>query len=356
MTSLRSLTLALAALWLSMGATLAQESGPAPTPVIAAQARLEPFADRVEALGTLKANESVSLTANVTETVSIIRFDDGQRVKRGEVLVEMTSAEEHALLEEAQARVAEAERQFNRVKSLTTQRSASESLLDERRRDLDTARALLVAIESRLADRLIKAPFDGILGLRNISAGALVEPGDLITTLDDDSVMKLDFAVPSVYIQDLAPGLAIEARARDYGDTLFQGTIKSIDSRVDPVTRSVQVRALIPNPDQALRPGVLMQVELLRNPREALVIPESALVSQGEDQLAMRVGAGDQVERVQVRIGARRPGEVEVTEGLAAGDLVITHGTDKVRPGQRVRVQAVDDGTRTLRELLGSSQ
>ena len=323
-----------------------------PIPVIASEVRVDRFADRIEALGTLKANESVTITANVTETVSALFFDDGQRVDQGQVLVEMTSAEEHALLEEARAREAEAERQFERVKSLVAQRSASESLLDERRRDLDTARALLVAIESRLADRLVKAPFAGVLGLRNISPGALVEPGDPITTLDDDSVMKLDFAVPSVLLPDLAPGLGIEARARAYGDRSFEGEIRSIDSRVDPVTRSVQVRALIPNPERRLRPGVLMQVELLRNPRDGLVVPESALLHQGRDHFVMVLAEGNTAERRQVRIGARRPGEVEILEGLAAGEKVITHGNDKVRPGQEVAVRALDDGSRSLREML----
>ena len=331
---------------------------PKPVPVIVAEVRSDHFVDRVEALGTLKANESVSVTANVTETVAAIHFDDGQRVEQGQVLVEMTSAEEHALLEEGRVRVAEAERQYDRVKSLVAQRSASESLLDERKRDVDTARAVLVAIESRLADRLVKAPFAGVLGLRNISPGALVEPGDLITTLDDDSVMKLDFAVPSVFLTSLTPGLGIAAKARSYGDRAFEGEIRSIDSRVDPVTRSIQVRALIPNPDRTLKPGVLMQVELLRNPRDGLVVPESALLQQGRDHFVMRVGegdtdgGGDKAERRKVRIGARRPGEVEIVEGLAAGDKVITHGNDKVRPGQQVQIQAVDDGTRTLHELL----
>ena len=327
-----------------------------PIPVIVSEVRVDRFVDRAEALGTLKANESVSVTANVTETVSAIHFDDGQRVEAGRVLVEMTSAEEHALLEEARARVAEAERQYARVKSLVAQRSASESLLDERKRDLDTARALLVAIESRLADRLLKAPFAGVLGLRNISPGALVEPGDLITTLDDDSVMKLDFAVSSVFLPDLQPGLGIAARARAYGDRSFQGEIRSIDSRVDPVTRSIQVRALIPNPDRTLKPGVLMQVELLRNPRDALVIPEAALLHQGHDHFVMVVGEGEKAERRQVRIGARRPGEVEIVEGLAAGERVVTHGHDKVRPGQSVLVRALDDGSQGLREMLESDQ
>jgi membrane fusion protein (multidrug efflux system) len=327
-----------------------------PATVIVSEIRVDRFVDRVEALGTLKANESVSVTANVTETVSAIYFDDGQRVEAGEILVEMTSAEEHALLEEARARVAEAERQYSRVKSLVAQRSASESLLDERKRDLDTARALLVAIESRLADRLVKAPFAGVLGLRNISPGALVEPGNLITTLDDDSVMKLDFAVPSVFLPDLKPGLGIVAEARAYGNRRFEGEIRSIDSRVDPVTRSIQVRALFPNPDRTLRPGVLMQVVLLRNPRDALVAPESALLHQGQDHFVMIAGEGEIAERRQVRIGARRPGEVEILEGLAAGERVITHGNDKVRPGQQIAIQAVDDGTRSLQEMLESGR
>ena len=348
---------------LSLGALtpLAQAAPPPtqaakPVSVIVSDVRVEPFVDRVEALGTLKANESVSVTANVTETVSAIHFDDGQRVEAGQILVEMTSAEEHALLEEARARVAEAERQYDRVKSLVAQRSASESLLDERKRDLDTARALLVAIESRLADRLVKAPFAGVLGLRNISPGALVEPGDLITTLDDDSLMKLDFSVPSVFLPDLEPGLRIEAQARAYGDRRFAGEIRSIDSRVDPVTRSIQVRALFPNPNRTLKPGVLMQVALLRNPRDAMVVPESALLHQGRDHFVIAVADGDVAEQRQVRIGARRPGSVEVLHGLTAGDRIITHGNDKVRTGHKIAVQAVDDGTRSLQEMLGSGR
>jgi len=339
---------------LAQAAAIAQPGG-GPTPVIVAEAEVQPIADRVEALGTLRANESVEITSNVTETISAVHFDDGQRVAEGDLLVEMTSGEEHALLEEARARADEAQRQYDRVRSLVKQRSASESLLDERRRDLDTARALLVAIESRLADRLIKAPFDGVLGLRNISPGALVTPGDLITTLDDTGVMKLDFTVPSVFLRDLAPGLAIEARAPAYGERTFEGAVRSIDSRVDPVTRSVRVRALIPNPDRTLKPGVLMRVELLRNPRETLVVPESALLQKGRDHHVMRIDVDAKAERVAVKVGARRPGQAEILEGLSAGDRVITHGADKVRPGQAVRVQALDDGTRPLAELVGAA-
>jgi len=332
---------------------IARAAGPG---VIVAEAELEPWADRTEALGTLRANESVVITANVTETISAIHFDDGQRVEQGDILVEMTSAEESALLSEVQARVEEAVRQFERVRSLAASGSASASLLDERRRDWDTARASLVAVESRLDDRLVKAPFAGVIGLRNISLGALVEPGDVITTLDDDRVMKLDFAVPSVFLPTLAPGLGIEARSPALGEQAFEGEISAIDTRVDPVTRSVQVRALIPNPNRLLRPGLLMRVELLRNPREALTVPEAALLHRGEEHAVLAVTDNDDgtatAQRRAVEIGARRPGFVEVVDGLVAGERVVTHGADKATPGEPVQVLAVDDGTRSLAEML----
>ncbi|MEE4202382.1 MAG: efflux RND transporter periplasmic adaptor subunit [Halieaceae bacterium] len=346
-TSLRWLVLACAIL----AATTAAARAPG---VIVTEVREAPLADRIEALGTLKARESVVITANVTDSISALHFDDGDRVKAGAVLVEMMSGEEHALLEESKARVAEAERQYQRVKSLEASGSASASLLDERRRDIETARAALTATESRLADRLVKAPFDGVVGLRNISLGALVQPGDVITTLDDDARLKLDFAVPSVFLGTLAPGVEVEARTRAFPDQLFRGTISSLDSRVDPVTRSVQVRALIDNEERLLRPGQLMTVELLRNPRQALMVPESALLHRGEAHFVFVVRAGDEplVEKRPVEIGARRPGEVEILAGLAAGEQVITHGLQKVKPGAAVEIIAVDDGSKSLKELL----
>ncbi|MEA3639088.1 MAG: efflux RND transporter periplasmic adaptor subunit [Lamprobacter sp.] len=324
--------------------------------VILSEARVAQVADRVEALGTLRANESVTMTATVTETLSAIHFNDGQRVEAGDILVEMTSREQHARLEEAQARLSEAEQQYERVKSLEATGSASASLLDERRRDLRAARATLAAIESQLADRLIKAPFDGVVGLRNISLGALVEPGDVITTLDDDRVMKLDFPVPSLFLPSLVPGLTIEAQAPALGDQAFDGEVASVSSRVDPVTRSVQVRALIENPERQLRPGLLMRVELLRDPREALMVPEAAILQRGGEHAVLVVDEhadGQMVaQRREVQVGLRRPGEVEIVTGLSPGERVITHGADKARPGQPVQVRAIDDGSRPLSELI----
>ncbi|MCU0971114.1 MAG: efflux RND transporter periplasmic adaptor subunit [Gammaproteobacteria bacterium] len=329
-----------AVLLASLVSASASAAPPPPAPVTLADVHLEPFVDRVEALGTLRANEMVVLTANVTEQVTAIHFDDGRRVHAGELLVELTNTEEKAALQEARAAEEEAKAQYERVKPLAAQGSAAKSVYDERLREWETAKARLAVAQSRLEDRLVKAPFAGVVGLRNISVGALVRPGDVITTLDDDAVMKLEFHVPATYIETLRPGLAIVARARAYEGRDFRGQVRSVDSRVDPVTRSVIARAEIPNPDRVLRPGMLMSVELLKKPRDALVIPESAVVPSGRKTFVFRVddAAGGKAQRREVRLGSRRQGEVEVLEGLAAGDRVVSHGTQRVRDGQPVTV------------------
>jgi membrane fusion protein (multidrug efflux system) len=213
------------------------------------------------------------------------------------------------------------------------------------------ARASISAIQARIADRVLRAPFAGRVGLRNISVGELVEVGDTIVTLDDSRRIKLDFSVPAVYLPELKPGLPIEARADALGDTPFRGELTSVDTRVDPVTRAVQVRAVLPNPDGRIVPGVLMRVDLLRNTRQALVIPEAALVPQGDRQFVLvraNKDGTDVAEKRPVQIGARLAGRVEVVEGLAAGEQVISHGAIKVKPGSAIRILAVDDGSTDL--------
>jgi membrane fusion protein (multidrug efflux system) len=313
------------------------------------------FVDRVEALGTLRANESVEVTATVSETVTGIHFQDGQRVKAGDILVEMTSEEEHALIEEELSTLAEARKQFERMRTLVQRGAASASLLDQRRREYETARARLRALESKLKDRLVLAPFSGVVGLRTISVGALIEPGDVITTLDDDSVMKLDFPVPAVHLASLRKGLPIEARSSAFAGRTFEGRVTGIDSRIEPATRAVTVRAVLPNPDRLLKPGLLMQVDLLNNPRNTLAVPEEALIPSGRENFVLvvdRSAAPAVAERRKITIGARRPGVVETLAGLKAGEWVVVHGAMKVRPGQPVTVTAEQTGDETLAQLL----
>ena len=324
-------------------------------PVIAAEVTVERFFDRVEALGTLRAKESVEVSAAVSETVTDIHFEDGQRVKAGDILIEMTDEEEHALIEEALSTAAEAKRQYDRIRVLAGRGSASAALLDQHRREYETANARLRALESKLKDRLVLAPFSGVVGLRNISVGALVEPGDVITTLDDDSVMKLDFSIPAVHLATLQIGLPIEARSPAFAGRTFSGSVTGIDSRIDPATRSVTVRAVVPNPERLLKPGLLMRVDLLKNEREVLVVPEEALTPSGREMHVMVVDRSQSpavADRRNIAVGARKPGKVEVLDGLAPGELVVVHGALKVRPGQPVRVMAEQVGNEPLVRLL----
>ena len=332
-----------------------QEQKEKPVPVIVKEAKIDRFVDHVEALGTLRANETVDITATVTDTVTAIHFDDGQRVKAGDILIEMTNTEEHALLEEARSTLEEAQIQYERVKPLVERGAAARSQLDQQRRDFNTAGARYRAIESRLHDLLIVAPFSGVVGLRNISVGALIEPGVIITTLDDDSIMKLDFTVPAIHLATLKIGLPIQARAPSFSDRSFPGEVSAINSRIDQATRSIVARAILPNPNRLLKPGLLMNVQLLNNPRDVVMIPEEALIPTGQENHVLVV---DQYvvplvsERREVRIGARRPGEVEIVEGLEAGEVVVIHGTLRARPGQEVEIIAVAAEDESLEQLL----
>jgi membrane fusion protein (multidrug efflux system) len=324
-------------------------------PVIVSQVARENVADRIEAIGTLFANETARLTATITETISDVRFSDGQRVSAGDVLVAMTNREQLAQLDEARAAVEEARLQYDRVSELAASRQAAQSMLDERRRDLDTTRARLRAVESRLADRLIRAPFDGVVGLRNVSVGSLLTPGTVVAILHDDSTMKLDFSVPETLLGRLEVGLPVTARTRAFSEHDFNGEISSIDNQVDPITRSVQVRALIPNQDRMLRPGMLMTLEIDTRRRESMVIPEEALLPQGRDNFVMVVrGDGDEAraERRRVELGARRAGAVEVLSGLEVDERVVTHGNFRLSDGQRVQVRATAAIGDSVRDAL----
>jgi membrane fusion protein (multidrug efflux system) len=194
-----------------------------------------------------------------------------------------------------------------------------------------------------VTDRLIRAPFAGVLGLRRVSVGTLVRPADVITTLDDISIIKLDFTVPESFLGALSVGMPVRAQAAAYQGRLFQGNVTGIDTRVDPVSRSVAMRAEIPNPDDTLRPGMLMTVSLLKNQRKVLAVTEQSLVPVEDRQYVFVISADNKAERREVKTGARQPGFVEVLSGLKAGERVVVEGTIRLRPGGTVRIQGEDE-------------
>ncbi|MGF1456112.1 MAG: efflux RND transporter periplasmic adaptor subunit [Alphaproteobacteria bacterium] len=305
------------------------------TPVIVTE-----FADRIEALGTAVANESVTITAQVTDTVSAINFRDGEVVEAGTILVELTDTEEGADLEAARASLVEAELQYERAVDLVERGTATQARLDTALSERNQARARVRGIEARLADRLVRAPFDGILGLRSVSPGTLLTPGTVITTLDDIDPVKLDFSVPETFFSAVRAGLTIQAISDAYPGEAFKGLITAVDTRIDPETRAVVARAIIPNSDLRLRPGMLMRVEIIKNRRDSMTVPETALVPLDTRVFVYALGEDSIAQRVQIITGARRPGEVEVLSGLKVGQRIITAGTNRIRPGQRVTVQS----------------
>jgi membrane fusion protein (multidrug efflux system) len=314
--------------------------GGAPT-VLAVAAGVHTFTDGLEAIGTAQARESIVLTPKVADTIRRIRFESGDRVRAGQVLVEMSSVEQAADLAEVQSANQQAQEDLRRTQELFDRGFVAQARLDAVRASAEAATARLNAGSSRVSDRTIRAPFAGVVGLRLASPGQYVRPGDQIGTLDDTSEIKLDFTVTETQIARLQPGVELIARTAAYPDRTFTGVIANVDSRIDPSTRTVRVRAILPNSDATLRPGMLMTVNVRSNPRQALAIPEIAILDQIDGAYVYRVvtrEGAQAVELVRIRTGQRSGGMAEVLEGLNAGDQVITEGVQSVRPGQPVQI------------------
>jgi membrane fusion protein (multidrug efflux system) len=310
----------------------------APPLVRVAEVAREQLYDTIEAIGTASANESLTLTAKVTDTVRAVDFEDGDYVEAGSVLVQLTNREEEALLAEARANLDDAQTQLARIENLAGQNLISRSELDIARSRAEASQARLDTVVARLSDRLILAPFAGVLGFRQVSPGTLLQPNTAITTLDDISIIKLDFTVPETFLGEMHPGATVLARAASYPEREFEGIIRTVGSRVDPVTRAIQVRAHINNDERLLRPGMLLTVGIVMAERVSLVVPENA-VYQIQDRAYVYVVDSEMIARErQIDTGARRFGSVEVLSGLEAGEKIVTEGIVKLRDGARVRL------------------
>lgn len=316
------------------------------TPVVVAEVIPGIFSDRIEALGTTAANESVVITADVMGRVVSINFSDGERVKKGNTLVVLDSDEEKASMLAAEVNLTTQKTQHKRLEELIRQKSAAQTTLDEQTNSMKRADADLEIARVHMQDRTVQAPFSGQLGIRRVSLGALINPGDEIVTLDDLSLIKLDFSVPETVLSSLEPGLDIQAASVAYPDQPFTGKVTTIDTRIDPVTRTVVVRAELPNTNGLLKPGMLLTVDLKSNSRESLQIPEESLLPLNNKQFVYLVNEDSRVRQVEVKIGRRQPGVVEILDGLTAGDRVVTEGTTRVTPDSQVQIVRSSDSSR----------
>ena len=310
--------------------------GDRPVPVTTTRVELRPFSDTLQAIGTVRARESITVTAKVSETVQRVHFDSGDEVGRGAVLVTLSGQAQQAALAEAQAAANEAERLYRRQSELASQQLIARSQLDTQRAARDAANARVAQVRATLGDRSIRAPFAGVLGIRQVSPGALVTPGTEIATLDDIARVFVDFPLPEAALAQVAPGQRVGGTAAAWPGRRFDGVVSTVEARVDPVSRAVTVRGDFPNHDRALRPGMLVNVSLFRPVRRALLLPEIAVVQVAQKSFVWRVKADGSVEQAEVELGARREGQAEIVSGLQAGERVVVEGVGKLRPGAKI--------------------
>ncbi|MES2724318.1 MAG: efflux RND transporter periplasmic adaptor subunit [Pseudomonadota bacterium] len=312
--------------------------GPTDVAVVVIQPRL--FTDTIDVIGVAKGRQSVTLTAAATQLVERVRFSPGQSVARGAVLVELKDTEQDAGLAQARASLVQAQRAYDRYKTLGQQGFASKAMIDQYEANYLSAQANVAAAQARQGDRLIRAPFAGTVGLSDITPGALINPGSAIVTLDDTSAIRVDFQVPDRYIASVRQGQAVTARVDAYPGEVIQGRIALLDTRIDERTRALTARAEFPNPDRRLKPGMMMRVAVAQGSRQGLSAPESAVSVQGDNAFVYvlaRQGDATVAEQRPVVTGVRQDGFVEIKDGVAAGDRVVGDGLNKIQPNQAVR-------------------
>ncbi|MHA7833744.1 MAG: efflux RND transporter periplasmic adaptor subunit [Algiphilus sp.] len=312
-------------------------SGPPAKKVVIHTVGEREFVDRIEALGTARANEATLLTPNVAEKITDIRFRDGAQVTKGDILLRLDDRSERAELAAARARLSERQDALARAQDLAAQRVVSEAEVDLTRSELATAEAEVEAVAAHVEDRTIRAPFDGVIGLRTVSLGALIAPGDPIATLADIDTIKADFTIPARRYSLLQPGLPIRATTAGLPDRIYEGSLDSLDNEVDPVTRTITARALIDNNGRALRPGMLLEIELLAEQRANPAVPEAALMPRGDAQFVFVI-SDNIAEQREVQLGMRTPGWAEILEGLAVGEQVVIRGAQGLSDGSAVEI------------------
>lgn len=309
--------------------------------------------ETVEAVGTTRAFESITVTSKVAGLIEALTFDEGQTVVAGQELVRMDGAERQADLEAARAQIAQEEAKRNELRTkleraiaLRRSGAGTEAQADDLTAQVKTSDSAVQAAisreraaQARLNDIVIRAPFTGRVGVRQVSPGAYLESKTVVTTLDDVSRIRIDFSVPENLIARLGVGSTVAVQAPAFGARKFPGTVSVVDTRIDVITRAVKMTALIENPDGTLRPGMFMNVGLEVARREnAILVPEEALVGEGPLQLAFVVKDG-RIERRVLTIGQRQEGKVEVVAGVSPGETLVVRGVQRVRAGIQVNVR-----------------
>jgi membrane fusion protein (multidrug efflux system) len=331
----------------SAGVAVAPESTPAGRPPAVEVARVEviKLSDDAQAVGSLKSRQSVVLKPEVSGRVTQLNFRDGDRVRRGQVLVQLDDQLVNAQVQQAQAELSIARANHKRNQDLVAQNFISQRSVDDSAANLQVAQAKLSLAQATAARMRIIAPFDGIAGIRNVNVGDYLKDGAEIVNIEDLDAIFVDFRLPERFQTRVERGQRAVVEVDALPGRKFTALVQAIDPLVDANGRSVGIRACIDNRQLMLRPGMFARVNAVFGERDnARVIPEEAIVPQSGRQFVIRLVDGpDQdtkiAQRVEVKVGIRRPGRVEITEGLQPGDMVVTAGQQRVqKDGMPVRV------------------
>jgi membrane fusion protein, multidrug efflux system len=306
-------------------------------PVALAAAEAGTIRERIEAVGTTLARQAVDIVPLTSGRVTEIAFTPGERVEAGAVLVRIDDEAEQAAVAEAEASLREAELALDRATRLRANNTVAQATVDELQAAFLGAQARLDAARKQLADRTVKAPFAGVVGIRGVDVGARVDDETVLTTLDDLSEIEIEFSVPEIFFGRVRQGQAVSATSAAFPGRTFSGRIATVDTRIGEVSRAFRVRAILPNPDLVLPAGMFMHVEVVLEERPAVLIPEEAVVAEGEGAFVFTV-EDERARRRPVRLGQRAAGAVEVIEGLEAGEPVVRQGMQRLRDGASVRL------------------
>lgn len=310
--------------------------GAAPVEVVVLQPTH--VSEELQAVGSLRSNESVMLRPEVSGRVATIGFRDGQPVKRGQLLVALDASLNQAEVAQARAELDLAISNLKRTEDLARKNFVSSSAQEQAASNVEVLAAKLKLAEARLAKMQIVAPFDGVAGIRSVSLGDYVREGTDLVNIEDIHALKVDFRLPERHFAQLKVGQTVEVVADALPGARYAGAIEAINPRIDASGRSLEVRARLANTDGRLRPGMFARVRVILGERaNALLVPEEAIVPLGDDVFVYTVADG-KASRVRVKLGVRRDSQVELLEGVKAGDQVVTAGMRVQRDGQAVRV------------------
>lgn len=292
--------------------------------------------DAVSAVGTLLASESVMIRPEVDARIAVIHFQEGQLVRKGDALVSLDAGETEAQLASAVAAANLNRSRLKRAEELQARNFISAQALDEARENVNQSNARETELRAKLAKTVVRAPFEGVTGLRQVSPGAYVKAGQDIARLEGIGVLKLDFRIPEVYLRRVKAGQSVAVGVDAYPGEQFTGSIYAIEPAVDESTRTVLLRARLPNPGARLKPGMFARVNIELERRDnALLVPEQAIVPRSDGRHVYRVVEG-KAKLVKVETGVRRTGEVEIMKGLDAGDTIVVDGQLKLQDGAPV--------------------